>query len=89
MEYIRLLHPYKFDHFRGCFSEIAFANHEADGSASVIDKRCIDSEGMSYCKHIKKFYSRHIRGEPSAFWIFDESILPHGSKIEDGSHPKD
>jgi hypothetical protein len=48
---------------------------------------------MSYCKHIKKFYSKHIRGEPSVFWMFDESILPTGSRtgsrIEDGGHPKD
>jgi hypothetical protein len=44
---------------------------------------------MSYCRHIKKFYSRNIRGKPSIFWMFDEAILPDGSRVEDGGHPKD
>jgi hypothetical protein len=89
MEYIRLLHPSKFDHIRRCYSEIAFCNHESDGCASVIDKGCIDAQGKTYCKHIKTFYSKHIRGDPSIFWIFNDSVLPNGATIVNDNNHKD
>jgi hypothetical protein len=77
MEYVRLLHPKHFDCQRGEFKSLAFKVY--DDGASVIQLGCVLGNA-SICEHIRKYYP-NVGGEPPIFWIFDEGLLPEGSRL--------
>ena len=83
MEYIRFLHVRHFDNHpkQNRFKSLAFRN-STGGGASVVQRACIDATNITICDHIRRYYSPAIAGEPPIFWIFDESILTAGHRLE-------
>jgi predicted P-loop ATPase/GTPase len=85
MEYVRWLHPHKFDPDTGRFSSKAFANSpwRGTGAFSVTDCDCIHGTNASICEHALKYYAptKTVDSNRVMYWKFNASSMPKPEQV--------